>query len=491
VVDESTLETLGRKSPAPADPQPRLALVLVWSAQHPDRVGEALVLAETARTYVFGRGGPRDEDPHPRLLLGRQRPGSWTRRPPLDDPFLSRVQLELRAGSEGIEVRALGKRSLLVDGEECEEGLVQEGRTVELRNRLMLLCVRRPVRFPEIHSYPMKRAGAFGAPDAHGIVGESAAAWAARERAAFVAGSPGHVLILGESGAGKELFARAIHDLSPRSSHKLVSRNASTFPGGIIDAELFGHAANYPNAGMPERAGLIAEADGGTLLLDEIGELPLPLQTHLLRVLDAGGEYQRLGETRKRTSDVRLLGATNRPAHHLREDLAARFVLRLPLPGLNERREDVPLLVHAMLGGMATTDRRLGERFFEGWDGATGHPRIAPELVRALVTHPYRTHARELARLLWTAVASSEGEVIEATPALQQELEAPAPVSRDPASLASGRSSTDVREEEIRASLARNGGVKERVWRELGLANRYVLKRLLKKYGIATEPDEG
>ena len=139
-------------------------------------------------------------------------------------------------------------------------------------------------------------------------------------------------LLLGESGTGKELAARAVHQLSQRGRQQFVARNAATLPAGLIDAELFGNAKNYPNPGMPERRGLIGEADGGSLFLDEIGELPVELQAHLLRVLDGDGEYQRLGEGVARRSNFRLIAATNRDPSTLKHDLAARFTARIELP---------------------------------------------------------------------------------------------------------------------------------------------------------------
>ena len=134
----------------------------------------------------------------------------------------------------------------------------------------------------------------FGAADRHGIVGESPAAWELRGRVAFSAGRDAHVLITGPSGTGKELVARAIHESSARHTRSLVARNASTFPSTLIDAELFGNLANYPNAdaGTPraDRAGRFARLCSSTRL----ASWPADLQAHLLRVLDSG-EYQRLG----------------------------------------------------------------------------------------------------------------------------------------------------------------------------------------------------
>src|SRR5262249_13648433 len=153
--------------------------------------------------------------------------------------------------------------------------------------QMVLLCVRRPAW---ITGTPTVREFSFGDVDEHGLVGESPAIWELRARIAFIGPRPGHVFIHGESGAGKELVARAIHASSPRAVRPLVARNAATIPEGLIDAELFGNLRNYPHAGMAERPGLIGEADGGTLFLDELAELPVPLQAHLLRVLD-GGEY--------------------------------------------------------------------------------------------------------------------------------------------------------------------------------------------------------
>ena len=184
-------------------------------------------------------------------------------------------------------------------------------------------------------------------------MGETPAGWALRDRIAFAAHADGHVLVHGESGTGKELCAAAIHGLSARFERSLVACNAVTFPTGLVDVELFGNAKNYPNPGTAERDGLIGEADGTTLFVDEIGELPATLQAHLLRVLDRKGEYQRLGEARVRCADLRVVAATNRAVTELKHDFAARFTLKVEVPPLSARAADVPLLVRHLLARVA------------------------------------------------------------------------------------------------------------------------------------------
>src|SRR5262249_25411340 len=194
---------------------------------------------------------------------------------------------------------------------------------------------------------------------------------------------------------------------------------------GLVDAELFGTARNYPNAGSPERPGLVGQADGSTLFLDEIGELPPPLQAHLLRLLDHGGEYQRLGEPQSRTADLRVVAATNRPIDSLKHDFAARFPARLRVPGLGERREDIPLLARHQLRLLVEGNPLLRARFSD----AAG-PRIDPALVEALLLHRFRHHLRELERLLWLSASTSRGDFVELTDEVRAELRAgPAAVS--------------------------------------------------------------
>ncbi len=461
-------------------------LVLAWCAAQPARVGEALAPIGDA-THVFGRGEVRADEAAPRILLTRHRPGLPSAvGEPLDDPFVSRQQLDLSNHESGMRVVGTGKRALVVGGKQVTRAVVRPGETLEIKGQLLFVCVRRPREVAPLRN--VREPQAFGEPDAQGYVGESVAAWGLRDRLAFIARREGHVLLLGPSGSGKELAAQAIHAQSARAIKKLVARNAATFPSGLIDAELFGNVASYPNAGMPERPGLMGEADGSTLFLDEIGELPESLQTHFLRVLDEHGEYQRLGDARRRKTDLRLIAATNRPIDHLKVDLAARLRLRLELPGLNDRVEDIALLVRHLLRVAALRDREIGERFLAGWDGRRGEPRLSLDLVRAIVTHTYVTHVRELDALLWSSLTTSPGDVAQLTDDVRRDLAAGAArvSSRAPAV-----NSADITEEQLRAAMVKHNGVKDRVWRELGLASRFVLRRLLERYGIGDAEDGG
>jgi two-component system nitrogen regulation response regulator GlnG/two-component system response regulator HydG len=462
----TTLEAPDSISRHDGEVPPALALVVVACESAPERLGE--VLLPGVEPGWFGRETEDDAEPRWRLL--RQRPEKNERTAPLDNPFLSRRHLKIACtGDHTLTVQCQGRAPLRVDRTELEELTVHPGDVFELKGLFTFLCVERPQR---LDLAPAHHDHAFGYADEHGIVGESPAAWALRAQTAFAAGRGAHVLITGPSGTGKELVARAIHAGSSRARKPLVARNAATFPTGLIDAELFGNLANYPNAGMPERPGLVGQADGSTLFLDEIGELPIELQARLLRLLDSG-EYQRLGDARARVADFRLVAATNRAVTELKEDVAARLALRVHLPGLNERAEDIPLLARHLLQRIAARDAPVGERYLRNWDGHTGEPRISPTLVSGLIRHQYSTHVRELERLLWRSIQSSSAGTLELTSDVRAQLREP------PAR----RAATEITSEELRAALARHGGLKDRVWRELGLSSRHALLRLMKRLG--------
>jgi two-component system nitrogen regulation response regulator GlnG/two-component system response regulator HydG len=366
---------------------------------------------------------------------------------------------------------------MLVDGEETTKAIVEEGAVIELKNALVLYVVRRaPLEPLSAHPAPAFR---FAEADACGIVGESAAVWRLRDELAMAAKGAHHVLLLGESGAGKELAARAVHLLSPRSKAAFVARNAATFPEGLVDAELFGNAKNYPHAGSPERPGLVGEADGGTLFLDEIGELPQALQAHLLRVLDKGGEYQRLGESRMRKTDLRLVAATNRPIDSLKHDLVARFAARVRIPPLAERREDVPILARHILARFARETPDLVDKLFDKKDEGP-EARIDPRLMAALLRHEFTHHLRELERLLWLAVTTTREPFVALTKEVEAELRLPTPATDG-----------EPTEDAVRAALAATSGNVSQAAKKLGLKNRFQLYRLMKRHGIAGAEEEG
>ena len=285
------------------------AFVIAWSSAEPERIGEVAIIPDFGTAQELGRGPGEAGDA--RLRFFRQRPASMIEGPSLVSPGLSRQQLLVIPMQGGARIERVGQCVLEVNGQRVDSAEVVPGDVIVLKRELVLFCTRRPAYVPPPRLFPATSWGAFGDVDAVGILGESPHVWRLRESIAFAAKADTHVMLLGESGTGKELAAHAIHKLSSRDARTFVARNAATLPSGLIDAELFGNAKNYPNPGMADRPGLIGEADGGSLFLDEIGELPVELQSHLLRVLDSDGEYQRLGEGTTRRSRLRIIAATN------------------------------------------------------------------------------------------------------------------------------------------------------------------------------------
>ena len=469
---------------------PAITLVVVGCPDEPWRVGDVALLAspESAEARLLGRGSSQPDDPCPRLSFARMTAGAIEVALPLGLPRISRAQAFVRRVGDGaIEVRNVGRSELLHDDEPVDVALVRPGETLQFGRQLLLLCVSRAAGMRATEGvYATER---FGEADRHGIVGESDAVWTLRRRISFVAGRAGHVLIHGSSGTGKELIASAIHALSNRRDRPMVSRNAATIPDGIVDAELFGNVRNYPNQGVPERPGLIGQANGSTLFLDEFAELPPAVQPHLLRVLD-GGDYQRLGEATARRSDLRLIAATNRPIEVIKEDLRARFMFLIELPQLNDRRDDIPLLVRHLLRKFARQDASVARRIFPSgnWEQ---EPNVSLAMLRALVTHTYRTHMRELEGLLWRAIETSRGSELDLAglPDIVGKVDSNGGPTEGASPQRSGgppdaTASDALTREKIQATLDEHNGKVELAWRALGLTNRYVLRRLIAKYGI-------
>jgi DNA-binding NtrC family response regulator len=232
------------------------------------------------------------------------------------------------------------------------------------------------------------------------IVGHSPQWLRALERARQAAASDADILIQAESGSGKELVARLVHESSARRGHPFVAVNCAAFPEQLLESELFGHAKGAFTGALAARAGKFELAHGGTLLLDEAGELPLALQPKLLRALQER-EFDRLGDTRPVHVDIRIIATTNRPLEAMvregtfRADLYYRLnVIPLRLPPLRERREDI---------------RELAEYFVRCYAGES-QIRLLPELIARMEQHPWPGNVRELANLMRRAVALSPEE---------------------------------------------------------------------------------
>ncbi len=234
------------------------------------------------------------------------------------------------------------------------------------------------------------------------ILGTSAAIERVRREIDLVARSDFTVLILGETGVGKELAAHAIHTASARAQEPLIYVNCAALPESIAESELFGHVRGSFTGATSDRPGKFEVADGGTLFLDEVGELPLSVQAKLLRALQQG-EIQRVGADRPRRVDVRVLAATNRDlareveGGRFRLDLYHRLtVYPLVVPPLRERREDIPLLARVFLDRYR---RRLG----------LGPLRLSEEAREALVQSAWPGNVRELDNVLGRAVLRAQG----------------------------------------------------------------------------------
>jgi formate hydrogenlyase transcriptional activator len=237
------------------------------------------------------------------------------------------------------------------------------------------------------------------------IVGESLALKHVLDLAATVAASNATVLVLGETGTGKELIARAIHRMSRRKDRNFVKVNCAAIPTGLLESELFGHEKGAFTGAIIQKIGRMELADGGTLFLDEVGEIPLELQPKLLRVLQ-DQEFERLGSIRTIKVDVRLVTATNRDLarsvaeREFRSDLFYRInVFPVLLPSLRERREDIPLLVRYFV-------RKFAERLDRQIET------IPREAMKALTEWHWPGNVRELENLMERSVILSDGPVL-------------------------------------------------------------------------------
>jgi len=305
-----------------------------------------------------------------------------------------------------------------------------------------------------------------------GFVGRSPAIRALLDVVQQAAPSSAAVLVEGESGTGKDLVASALHALSPRASRPLVKVNCAAIPETLIESELFGYEKGAFTGAVARKPGRFELADGGTIFLDEVAELPFTVQAKLLRVLQ-DGEVDRLGGTKPTRVDVRVVAATNAdlPAmiaeKRFREDLYWRLnVIRIHVPALRERPEDIPLLAEHFLHRFAEKDRKPVKGF-------------TPEALVALSRHSWPGNVRELEHAIERAVVLSRGELIGAS-------ELPAPTGAPQAASGSARvlafpigtPLAEIKRSAILETLKSVGGDKELAARLLKIAARTIYRQL-------------
>jgi DNA-binding NtrC family response regulator len=351
------------------------------------------------------------------------------------------------------------------------------------------------------------------------ILGNSDAVRSLRALIAQVAPTDISVLIIGESGTGKELVARALHEHSPRHTKPLLFVNCGAIPQGIFESEIFGHERGSYTGADRQRLGYFEQANGGTLVLDEIGEMPLPAQVKMLRVLEQG-EFMRVGSSRTTKTDVRMVAATNVDLAaavsrgEFRQDLYYRLkAVTIIVPPLRERRDDIPLLVEHFV-------RLFCER------NQLAAPKISPAALQLLLGQYWRGNVRELRNLVDTVLTLERGAAELTAEHIRPHLQnlspsanLPVPVTQSPESLerellfrtlldlrrdvsevkamlvsaiqrtqaeppvSESTQLRDMEREQIRRVLDENNGNRRKTARILGIGER-TLYRKLKEYDI-------
>jgi len=312
--------------------------------------------------------------------------------------------------------------------------------------------------------------------DFEGIIGTSPALAREIRRIGKLAKSKSTVLVIGETGTGKELVALALHTNSPRAGKPFKVINCAAISESLLESELFGHVKGAFTGAVTDKAGILEAADGGTLFLDEIGDMPMNMQAELLRTLESG-EVQRVGSTETRTVDVRFVAATHRNLRELidagefREDLFYRLHAQgaIHLPPLRQRREDIPLLAQHFL----EIANRANDAHVRGF---------APETLRRLTNYAWRGNVRELRSVVEQMVIETDNDLLQVDD-LPDALQATTDIVPAGGPTLAGLSMADVEKLHILNTLKLTGGNREKAAKMLKIGAR-TLYRKLKDYGV-------
>lgn len=382
---------------------------------------------------------------------------------------------------------AIRNARLLGELRERNQRLVHSGQKIELLNDQLGRKVRdRDTELAVVRAELGRERGRY---DYTAIVGASDGLRKVFQQLDRIIESELPVLIQGESGTGKELIARAIHFNGPRKQKAFVTENCAALPDTLLESELFGHTRGAFTGAHRAKKGLLEQADGGTLLLDEIGDMSTEMQKKLLRVLQEG-EFRAIGSEERVKVDVRVIAASHHQLEQLvkegkfREDLYYRVaVLTVQLPPLRERREDIPLLAEALLARAAREANRPV-------------PMLPREVVAALVAHDWPGNVRELENEMRRLVvlANDEVRLDLLSQSVLERRSMHLPPSAGAGMIESGGSIRDavaeLEKRSIDAALQSCNANKSRAAKQLGIS-RFALQRKLDKYHVRSADDEG
>ncbi len=414
-------------------------------------------LRHLLRTILEGVGYQVEEAVNGQEGLGALANGEFTlilcdiRMPELDGMGFIKQALQLNSSHTVIMMSAYGSVETAI---ECVKAGAYDYISKPFRPDEVLLTIRKALERLKLQNENQQlRQQLCRSRTTTNIIGNSPQMQQVMDKVATLAQVNSPVLIYGETGTGKELIARALHETGPRCHKPFIAVNCSAIAASLIESELFGHGKGAFTGANSAHAGLFAAADGGTLFLDEIGELPLELQPKLLRVLQEG-EIRPVGATKTRKIDVRIVAATARDLLQasseglFREDLFYRLaVVELNLPPLRSRPDDIAPLCHHFLQQIAQREQRE-------------LPQLSPEAVNVLQNYPWPGNVRQLQNIMEKIMIFQRGSMVEVVDLPQEMVGAtPTPVQQAmPDNLSLKQAIATIEQQFIRAAINTTGG---------------------------------